>query len=98
MSVNAPDIHDRTADGVFDAPDDRFEAALLAFIGDDVAIEDGGIDGSTDLLLTGMVDSLGVVLIVEWIERNLGRTVDPADVVLENFQTVDAMMEFLRST
>jgi acyl carrier protein len=48
--------------------------------------------------MTGMVDSLGVVLIVEWIERRLDRTIDPADVVLENFQTVDAMMEFLRST
>ena len=45
-----------------------------------------------------MVDSLGVVLIVEWIERHLGRPIDPTDVVLENFQTVDAMMEFLRST
>jgi acyl carrier protein len=96
--VNVPDIDNRTADDALVAPDDRFEAALLAFIADDVALDDGAIDGSTDLLLTGMVDSLGVVLIVEWIERTLGRTINPADVVLENFQTVDAMMEFLRST
>jgi acyl carrier protein len=96
--VNVPDIDNRTADDAVAAPDDRFEAALLAFITDDVALEEGAIDGSTDLLLTGMVDSLGVVLIVEWIERTLGRTIDPAEVVLENFQTVDAMMEFLRST
>ena len=96
--MNAPDIDNRPADDSAAAPDDEFEAALLAFIADDVSLEDGGIEGSTDLLLTGMVDSLGVVLIVEWIERTLGRTIDPADVVLENFQTVDAMMEFLRST
>ncbi len=79
-------------------PDGDFAAALLAFIASDVALEDGEIEGATDLLLTGMVDSLGVVLIVEWIERHLGKPIDPADVVLENFQTVDAMMEFLRST
>jgi acyl carrier protein len=96
--VNAHDIDNRSAVPAVVAPDDVFEAALLAFIADDVALEEGGIEGSTDLLLTGMVDSLGVVLIVEWIERTLGRTIDPAEVVLENFQTVDAMMEFLRST
>jgi acyl carrier protein len=96
--VNVPDIDNRPADDTAATPDDRFEAALLAFIADDVALEDGEIEGSTDLLLTGMVDSLGVVLVVEWIERTLGRSIDPADVVLENFQTVDAMMEFLRST
>lgn len=78
--------------------DDAFEAALIEFIMADVALDEGQIDGATDLLLTGLVDSLGVVLIVEWIEAELGRSIDPADVVLENFQTVDAMMEFLRST
>jgi acyl carrier protein len=77
---------------------DAFQAALIEFIMSDVALDDGPIEGDTDLLLTGLVDSLGVVLIVEWIETELGRTIDPADVVLENFQTVDAMMEFLRST
>jgi acyl carrier protein len=96
--VNASDIDNRPADDAVAAPDDRFAAALLAFIADEVALEDGDVEGSTDLLMTGMVDSLGVVLIVEWIERRLDRTIDPADVVLENFQTVDAMMEFLRST
>jgi acyl carrier protein len=96
--VNAPDIDNRTPDDTAAAPDTRFEAALLAFIADEVALEDGDVEGSTDLLMTGMVDSLGVVLIVEWIERTLGRAIDPADVVLENFQTVNAMMEFLRST
>ena len=96
--MNGPDIDNRPADDAVDEPDREFEAALLAFIADDVVLEDGGIEGSTDLLLTGMVDSLGVIVIVEWIERRLGRTIDPADVVLENFETVDAMMEFLRST
>ena len=96
--MNAPDIDNRSVDDTVAGPDGQFEADLLAFIADDVALEDGGVEGSTDLLLTGMVDSLGVILIVEWIERNLGRSIDPADVVLENFQSVNAMMEFLRST
>ena len=71
---------------------------MIEFITSDVALDDAQVDGDTDLLLTGLVDSLGVVLIVEWIETELGRSIDPADVVLENFQTVESMMEFLRST
>jgi acyl carrier protein len=95
--VSAPDLDNRSADRP-PVADDAFEAALIEFITSDVALDDGQIDGDTDLLLTGLVDSLGVVLIVEWIETELGRSIDPADVVLENFQTVDSMMEFLRST
>lgn len=49
----------------------------------------------TDLLLTGLVDSLGVVQIVGWIEDELGLDVDPLDVVLENFQTVGQMVAYI---
>jgi acyl carrier protein len=94
--VSAPDVDNRSAEQR-PVPDHAFEAALIEFITSDVALDEGPITGDTDLLLTGLVDSLGVVVIVEWIETELGRTIDPADVVLENFQTVDAMMEFLRS-
>ena len=53
------------------------------------------IVGDTDLLLTGLLDSLGVVEIVAWFEDRLGIEIDPADVVLENFQTVDKMLAFV---
>lgn len=95
--VSAPDVDNRSAEPGHRVADDAFQAALVEFIMADVALEEDRIEGDTDLLLTGLVDSLGVVLIVEWIETELGRTIDPADVVLENFQTVDAMMEYLRS-
>jgi len=93
--VTTPEVDNR---GVEPTPavDDGFEAALIRFITDDVALDDGEITGATDLLMTGLVDSLGVVLIVEWIEATLEIAVDPADVVLEHFQTVDAMVAFLR--
>ena len=49
----------------------------------------------TDLLLTGLVDSLGVVQIVGWIEDELGLEVDPLDVILDNFQTVGQMVAYI---
>lgn len=52
------------------------------------------IEADTDLLMSGLVDSLGVVQIVGWLEDRLGVQIDPIDVVLENFETVDAMTAF----
>ena len=52
------------------------------------------VHGNTDLLLTGLVDSLGVVELVGWLEERIGTEIDPVDVVLENFQTVDQMVAF----
>ena len=37
-------------------------------------------------------------MIVEWIEADQGVTIDPGDVVLENFQTVGAMLDYLAAT
>jgi acyl carrier protein len=48
----------------------------------------------TDLLLTGLVDSIGVVRIVTWMEDHLDIEIDPVDVVLENFQTVALMVDY----
>ena len=76
--------------------DDVFVADLVAFIDDEVSAIDDPIDASSDLLLTGAVDSMGVVLVVQWIESRLSITIDPADVVLEHFISVDAMVDYLR--
>lgn len=66
---------------------------LLAFINADVSLDPTTeVRGDTDLLLTGLVDSVGVIEIVTWLEDVGGVEIDPMDVVLENFQTVDAML------
>ncbi len=49
----------------------------------------------TDLLLTGLVDSLGVIQIVGWLEDHLGIDIPPGDVVLEHFQTVELMIRYV---
>jgi len=67
---------------------------LLAFIRDEIVV-DADVDAGTDLLLSGAVDSLGVIRITHWIEERSGQMVDPGDVTLENFQTVDKMVAYL---
>ena len=66
---------------------------LLSFVNADVTLDPSvEIVGDTDLLLTGLVDSVGLIEIVGWLEDEVGIDVDPIDVVLANFQTVDKMV------
>jgi len=76
---------------------DQFRELLTTFIIDEVATTDEPVEGSTDLLLSGLVDSLGVVMVSDWIQDQLEIQIDPVDIVLENFQTVDAMVAYVES-
>lgn len=78
-----------------DAADPGFATDLCAFIESEVSQIDDPIEPGTDLLLTGAVDSLGVMVVVDWIERRKDIRIDPGDVVLEHFQTVSAMLGYL---
>lgn len=70
---------------------------LLGFIQDEVCISDITLEFETDLLLTGAVDSLGVIRITQWLEDELEIVVDPAEVTLENFQTVGLIVAYAKS-
>ena len=73
-----------------------FSEELVAFIRAEVAIGDHPLEADTDLVLTGLVDSLGIVLVVEWIESRLDITIDPGDIVIEHFDMVASMVTYLR--
>ena len=69
---------------------------LVQFVASDVAIGGGPLDSGTDLVMTGLVDSLGVMMVVDWLEQRLGIDIDPNDVVIEHFESVDAIVGYLR--
>jgi len=69
---------------------------LIDFINNDVSLDPTmSVQAETDLLLTGLVDSLGVIRIVQWLEDIEAMEIDPADVILDNFQTVAQMIDFV---
>jgi len=71
--------------------------ALIRFIQDEIVVDDIDVEANTDLLLSGAVDSLGVIRITHWMEEATGMSVDPGDVTLENFQSVAKMVAYLDS-
>lgn len=49
-----------------------------------------------DLLGSGIVDSLGLMSIVFYIEQELGIDVPPEDVTIENFQSLQTIQDYLQ--
>lgn len=48
-----------------------------------------------NLLLSGMVDSLGVMQLVKFVEDQFAIKVQPGEVTLKNFKTVNAIAGFV---
>lgn len=49
------------------------------------------IAASDQLLTGGLIDSLGLLQIVEAIERGLGKAVPPGDISIDNFNSLPAI-------
>jgi acyl carrier protein len=55
------------------------------------------LGNTTSLLETGILDSLGLLRLVVFIQERFGIMVDDVDLVPENFDSVDAICDYLRS-
>ncbi|MCC6191771.1 MAG: acyl carrier protein [Anaerolineales bacterium] len=52
-----------------------------------------GVD--EDLLGTGVIDSLGVLQLVSFVDERFGFQIPDEDVVIENFQSISALADYL---
>jgi acyl carrier protein len=53
------------------------------------------VGDSEDLLISGLVDSLGVMRLIAWIEKRFDLRIPPEDVTIDNFETIDAIDAYL---
>lgn len=66
---------------------------LLRMINAEVTLDPSvPVELDTDLLLTGLVDSMGIVEIVAFLEDAHDIEIDVLDVVIANFQTAAKML------
>ena len=75
------------------------EESLLAYISERFASPQGTTDVtlSTQLVESGLVDSVGILLLVRFAEEEFGIRIEPDDLVLENFVTPKAIRDFVTS-
>lgn len=69
---------------------------LLRYIRAELNI-DTPLDGDTELFSTGMLDSVAMVGLISFVEQHAGVRVQPGDVTLENFDTVDAILAYVQT-
>jgi acyl carrier protein len=57
----------------------------------------GELDESENLLAAGVIDSLGILRLVSFVEEKFGIEVPDEDVTIDNFQSVKAMSDYIAS-
>jgi acyl carrier protein len=73
-----------------------WKSILMEYIRDEFARNRGAdIKEDEDLLSSGLIDSLGILKLVSFIEDRFGIEVPGEDVVYDNFFSVDAMSRYL---
>ena len=53
------------------------------------------VDDGEDLLLSGLVDSMGVMRLVAFMEEEFNLSIPPQDVTIENFSSLDTLADYL---
>jgi len=70
---------------------------LTEYILREIAVEHGkeSLEPDENLLTQGLIDSMGILKLVSFIESNFGIKVDNEDIVPENFETLNDMSRFV---
>ena len=71
---------------------------LERFIIQDIMVggKDVSLSPDESLIESGIVDSLGILRLVAFIEENFSVVVDDTEVVPENFETINAMSSLVQ--
>lgn len=70
---------------------------LQTFLIEELLTHQAGLqlEVTDDLLGGGLVDSLGIMRFIAFIESTHGITVPPGDVTIENFRTVETVSRYV---
>jgi len=61
-------------------------------------VRDTDLPGDYDLVNGGVIDSLGLLKLIAWIEERFGLPVDDIELDPESFRTIDAVDAFITRT
>jgi len=71
------------------------KALLTCFVTEELLDEEEPVGANENLLSDGMIDSLGMMRLVAYIDQELGYKVPPGDLVIENFRTIGLISDYL---
>ncbi len=71
-------------------------STLIEFISDDLLELDEPVEVDENLLAVDMVDSLGMLRLIAFIESTYSVKIPPQDFTIENFRTAEVLSDYLR--
>ena len=70
---------------------------IKKFIEEEFVVADGVDVETADLLEEEVIDSLGIFTLISHIQEKLGVEIEPEEINLENFQTLDSITSLVES-
>ena len=70
--------------------------SIITFINRDLLNGRSLVHEEEELLLSGTIDSLGVMRLVAHIEQECDVRIPPQDITIENFSTVQSIASYIR--
>ena len=76
---------------------ESIRSAICTYITQELAYDQAGLTFTNDFKLVeqGVIDSMGILRLITFIEENFNLTFAPEDLRLENFVTPDAITAFI---
>jgi acyl carrier protein len=75
--------------------DATLTAQIQSFLVDEFLFGEGTVEPSDDLFETGVVDSLGFLRVLAYMDRSFGVQVSMSEIVMENFNTVEKVAAYV---
>lgn len=69
--------------------------SLLAFLDEDLGVDIDGVEADTPLFSSQLVDSFALVTLMMFLEKETGIRIAPADVNLDNMDTISRMLAYV---
>ncbi len=76
---------------------EALEARVRAFLSQQLNLRDAPIERETELVTTGLLDSMDVVRLVAHLERTLGITIPDGDIDVDHFDSIAKISSYLEA-
>lgn len=70
--------------------------SILQFMGEELGIETAALSTDSPLFSSGVIDSFSLVTLLAHIEQTCGFQISPADVNLDNFDSIDRIISYVQ--
>ena len=74
---------------------DTIKNELFAYVKENTFKETDSLQSSTMLFVEGILDSMGFALLLDFLETKFNISANDSDLVEENFESIDAIADFI---